>query len=283
MKASSETLTTPTFPPGPMWPRRVQQAFQMAGDYRFLQWCFHRYGDIYALTTFGEQPFVVTAAPDLAKAVLGAKGSVADRGDIGWAFREAFGETGVIIEPNGPSHRRHRRMIMPAYHGGRIVKWTSDIIEITDEAVDRLPIGEPVRIRPVMQHVMLEVAIRTIFGVSHDGDDLGLHDAVAAVAAEVPAGVELIVASYFNRSGRSRRYVPGGRYFDALRTVDRVLGAHIVRRRDNVTDEFDDVLGTLLDVEYDDGGKMTDTEIRDQLLSLLLAGHETSATTASWF
>ena len=182
-----------------------------------------------------------------------------------------------LLTLDGDDHMRQRKLLLPPFHGEAVRRYRDLIAEIAAREVERWPVGEPFALRPRMQAITLEVILRAVFGVREEerlarfrtllprlGEATGRAD-VAAVPAPRPRPVEPVGA------------VPA----NCAREVDELVYDEIRRRRaEPDAAERDDVLSLLLGARHEDGSPMSDRELRDELITLLTAGHETSATGA---
>ena len=172
-----------------------------------------------------------------------------------------------------------RRLMLPSFHGERMQRYESVMTEVAEQEVRRWPAGEPFALLPRMQSVTLEVIMRAVFGF-REPDRL----------AEMRARLERMIAATTQMRHMVMMAVLGpervesaGLFRRALEPVDEMLIDEARRRRaaDDL-DERDDVLSLLVQARHEDGRPMSDTELRDELITLLVAGHETTATSLSW-
>jgi cytochrome P450 len=175
------------------------------------------------------------------------------------------------------AHREQRRLLMPPFRGNHLVSYADTMTAVAQAEIARWPRGKPVRLHPRMRALTLEVILRAVFGLS-EGTRLDQLRAELVRMLSTGTGVpEFLLAAL----GPQRIRAAVTRKL--LRGVDRLLYAEIdERRRSDHLDERGDVLSILLQARHEDGRPMSDVEIRDELMTLLLAGHETTATALSW-
>jgi cytochrome P450 len=225
-------------------------------------------------------------------AILGKVFHVADRALIEQMFKWKpaqynVGEPRQVMEPvTGPSsillldaerHLRMRKVMLPPFHGQAIAHYSKLIEKITRREIDSWRLGETIRTRTVAQTITMEVIIRAVFGVT----DL---DRVAELKGVLPrlSSINPVLAFEFVRKDLGRRS-PWGRFVRDRDRVDQMLYEEIERRRsDPDRDIRRDILTLLLSARDEDGKPLTDPELRDELITLLLAGHETTATSIGW-
>ena len=185
---------------------------------------------------------------------------------------------GSLLLQEGSEHLRRRKLMLPPFHGERMRAYEEVISAAAERSVARWPVGTPFRLHPSMQAITLEVILRAVFGITDERRRDELSGALVEIlgATASPRAVGFIVPGL--------RRTPMYRRLDGLSTrIDELLAAEITERRaDPDLSERDDILSMLVEARFDDGSRMEDAELRDQLMTLLLAGHETTATGLAW-
>jgi cytochrome P450 len=197
------------------------------------------------------------------------------------------GEPRRIMEPvTGPSsillldgerHMRMRKLMLPPFHGEAIAHYAELIEQITNREIDGWRAGATIRTRSVAQAITMEVIIRAVFGITDPERVAELKRLLPRLSTINPIlGIEVTRRDLGPRS-------PWGRFIRVRDRVDELLYDEIVRRRRNPgAESYDDILGLLLSAKDEEGNSLTDQELRDELITLLLAGHETTATSIGW-
>jgi cytochrome P450 len=185
---------------------------------------------------------------------------------------------GSLLRQEGDEHLRRRKLMLPPFHGDRMREYEEVISEATHNAIAGWREGEEFALHPTMQAITLEVILRAVFGVEegkrHDELSEGLTEILAATGT--PRALGLLSPSI-------RRTRPYRRLQGRIDRVDELLAEQIAERRaDPGLDEREDILSMLVSARFEDGTEMSDSEVRDQLMTLLLAGHETTATALAW-
>jgi cytochrome P450 len=238
-----------------------------------------RYGDNFSVKFLGfERPMVLISDPKAIKALYMEREHGLPPGRN--IFLEPILGSRSLLLLEGADHLAHRKLMLPAFHGERMRSYESIVTEIVDAELDSWPLGEEFAIHPRMQAITLEVILRVVFGVA-DGPRLEqLRDRLGKLLVETSSPLTQIFILATRRFGS--RY-PMTKIEAGLKEVDDLLYAEIAehRRRDDLA-ERDDMLSALILARFEDGEGMTDTELRDQLMTLLLAGHETTATGLAW-
>ena len=271
-----------SLPPGPRLPRIVQTLGFIVSPARYMSWARRRYGDVVTMSTMFDPRFVMVYDPEAVKQVFQGPPEQLRAGEANALLGPILGERSVLVL-DGDEHIRQRRLMLPAFHGRRMKAYESIMREATDREIDSWPVGEPFELLPSMQALTLDVIMRAVFGVEEGRRYTDLHRALREMIAPISRPVSMIaLMMLFDRSGRrgSRRL----REFEERRErVDSLIFDEIARRRE-VADlaEREDVFSTLLLARDEDDRPMTDQEIRDELVPLLVAGHETTATGLAW-
>ena len=245
----------------------------------FMQECRQRYGDSFSVKFLGfERPMVLISDPAAIKALYMERAHGLPPGRN--IFLEPILGSRSLLLLEGADHLAHRKLMLPAFHGERMRSYESIVAEIVDAEIDSWPLDREFAIHPRMQAITLEVILRVVFGVAEGPRLAQLRDCLGKLLAETSSPLtQLFVLA-------TRRF--GGRYPLAkieagMKEIDDLLYAEIAehRRRDDL-EQRDDMLSALILARFEDGEGMTDTELRDQLMTLLLAGHETTATGLAW-
>jgi cytochrome P450 len=246
----------------------------------FLEQCRRRHGDAFSITFLGfERPMVMISHPEAIKALYRESSHGLPPGRN--IFLEPILGSRSLLLLEGAEHLAHRKLMLPAFHGERMRSFEPMMEAIVDAEIDDWPLGAEFPLHPRMQAVTLEVILRVVFGVS-DGPRLErlrglLRDLLAETGS---AGVQLraLLLRRFGSEASVWR-----KFEERLREVDELLYAEIAehRAKDDLEDR-EDILSTMILARFEDGEGMTDQDLRDQLMTLLLAGHETTATGLAW-
>ncbi len=275
-----EMSTATSLPPGPRLPRVVQTAGFMFAGPRFLEACRRRYGNAVTFSTLFDNRFVMVFDPALVKEVFQGSGEQLHAGEANALLGPVLGERSVLLL-DGTEHLRHRRLMLPPFHGRRMQAYAQAMRESADLEIDTWPVGEPFALLGSMQSLTLRVIMRAVFGYEAGPAEEELRRRIRAMVDPLarPRSLPLMLAL-----GRLRGDRRAARRFEAeRRAVDELLYAEIARRRsDPELAQRDDVFSALLLAEDEQGARLSDREVRDELMTLLLAGHETTATGLAW-
>jgi cytochrome P450 len=238
-----------------------------------------RIGEAFSVQFVGfERPMVLISDPAAVKALSTERRNGLPPGRS-FSLEPILGARSVLLL-EGAEHIARRRLMLPAFHGERMRSYEPVVEEIVTAEIDSWPLGREFPIHGRMQAVTLEVILRVVFGVA-DGPRLErLRGMLANVLQETASPRAQLVGLATRRFGGRG---PWARFEGALKEVDDLLYAEIAEHRSKPDlAERDDILSMLMLSEFEDGGRMDDTELRDQLMTLLLAGHETTATALAW-
>ena len=266
-------------PPGPSAPPVVQTARWLRRPIEFMDSCRRRYGDAFSIRLLGFQtPMVLISDPEAIKALYSNREHGLPPGRTA-ALGPVMGPRSVLLL-EGADHLSRRKLMLPPFHGERMRTYESVIAEATRGEIESWPLRESFPIHPRMQAVTLEIILRAVFGVSEPTRLESLRRLLGDLLAGIASpGIGLRVAV----ARRLGRRDPMEEVERRARAVDDLLHAEIAERRsDEQIAEREDILSMLITARFEDGQGMTDGELRDQLVTLLLAGHETTATALAW-
>jgi cytochrome P450 family 135 len=266
-------------PPGPNLPRFVQTAYFLLGPRRFIARMHRRYGPIVKLGTAFDPNFVMVFDPALVKEVFRAPPHRLRAGEANELLGPALGMRSVLLL-DGDEHLRQRRLMLPPFHGQRMRAYEDVMREAADRTIDSWPLDREFALLPSMQQLTLDVILRAVFGVEAGSRQDELKLRLREMIEPVSNRFGLLLMVLLPRFGNNRAV----RQFDERRRlVDELIYDEIARRRDAPDlEEREDVFSMLLLARDENGRGMTDEELRDQLVTLLVAGHETTATGLAW-
>jgi cytochrome P450 len=187
-----------------------------------------------------------------------------------------------VLLLDGAEHMRQRKLMLPSFHGERMQGYGDQMAEIAHREIDSWPVGEPFALRDRTQAITLEVIMRTVFGI-RDAERLAQLSDVLSRMLDIGTNRLAMAGIAFPALRRTIGKGIWDRFFALRAQADELIYDEIRRRRDDpATPERDDVLSILLQARDEDGQAMTDVELRDELMTLLVAGHETTSTAISW-
>ena len=274
-------LADASLPPGPRLPRLIQTAgFLLLGP-RFLEACRRRYGDAVTFGTVFDSRFVMLFDPALVKMLFQGSNEQLHAGEANALLGPVLGDRSVLLL-DGAEHLRHRRLLLPPFHGRAMQAYAETMLQAADMEIESWPVDEPFALLPSMQSLTLRVIMQAVFGYAPGADSDALRSRLRAMIEPLSSSSRLPLALLLGRLARNSSR--GTEVFEAQRrAVDELLYAEIARRREEPDLESrDDVFSALLLARDEDGEPLSDREVRDELVTLLLAGHETTATGLAW-
>jgi cytochrome P450 family 135 len=263
-------------PPGPRAPATLQTIRLLARPVPFFEANRRRFGEPFTARVLRAGRLVFISDPPSIKALFAA-----DRDNIVAPGRNVvlaplLGERSLLLL-NGPEHLARRKLMLPPFHGERMRAYEQVMEEAAEREVSRWPLNREFPIHPSMQAITLEVIMRAVFGVADEHrDDLRrrLLGILAATQSPLAIGLTMPAARWLPAFRRVRR---------TIAETDEILAAEIEERRsDPGLASREDILSLLVVARDEAGEGMSDAELRDQLLTLLMAGHETTATALAW-
>jgi len=267
-------MTTVTLPPGPSNPRAVQGAYALIVAQRGMRQMRDRYGDAFTVNVpiFGRA--VVVSDPAEVRQMFMTSRDVADNLDR---------NLGRVLGPGSlfalacEEHHRQRRLLIPPFHGRRLAAYEKIVEEETVRELASWPQGRAFPTLPSMMRITLNIILRAVFG--SEGAELAALRELLPRAIKLGSRLAVLPIPKVDLGWWS----PWGRFWAMRREYDAIVARLISKaQRDTSLDERDDILALMLQSRYDDGSAMSRAEIADQLLTLLAAGHETTATTLAW-
>jgi cytochrome P450 family 110 len=270
-------------PNGPRTPAIWQIFHWIANPISFMRRCASRYGDCFTAMV-GEKmsPVVVFSNPQALQVILtGDDSEIFDApGELNTLFEPFLGKQSVI-GLSGDRHRRARQLMIPPLHGERMRSYGKLIGDITEEVIREWTLGKTFSVRKFMQAISMRVILGAVFGLEGLRFQK-LEKPLAAILDDMsnPLSVSLL---YFPGLRQDLGPLsPWGNFVRKRKTIDKIIYDEIAERRANPNASRNDILTLLMSARDEEGEEMTDVELRDELMTLLLAGHETTATALTW-
>jgi unspecific monooxygenase len=239
-------------------------------------------GNIFTSTLGNLGKFVMIADPKANQQMLNVdRKQFLALGKLNRIFEPLVGDRSIFFL-DGEEHRQRRKLIMPSFHGERMQNYAQLIVDLTEKTFDSLPADSPFTARRITEAISLQVIIQAIFGLFEGERSQELRQSISQFA------------NFFNTPWNSaflffeglRRdwgvWSPWGRFIALRKQIDSLLFAEIADRRQNPDPDRTDILSLLLSTTDEEGRYLSDSELRDELMTLLLAGHETTATALAW-
>jgi cytochrome P450 len=271
-----ETNST-QLPPGPRGPALLQGLRMVTRTTTFFDGCARRWGDTFTVRLPGGPPVVFVSHPDAVRDVFAGGDADLHGGEANGVLGPLLGSRSILLLDEAP-HERERRLLLPAFHGGRLTAYGDVMASVADEIIATWRPGAAVRVQDEMQRITLDVILRIVFGASTPDEIATLRALLRAWLRTVTSPLLLWPALQVDWG----RWSPWGRAQALRRQVDARLAASIARRRAEPGTRGGDVLSMLVEARDESGTPMSDDRIIDEMLTLLVAGHETTATALAW-
>ncbi|HET6937042.1 MAG TPA: cytochrome P450 [Nocardioides sp.] len=270
-------VSTEGLPPGPTWPALVQTVALLRFRHRFHPYLHQRYGDTYTVRLMPRgRPLVFFTRPEHAKEIFAGDPEIFHAGKGNAILGPVMGEHSLLLQ-DGAEHKRARKLLMPAFNGHALRTYQELVSDLARDEVAHWPVGRTFRSHDRMNVLTLEVILRVVFGVTDEERLAALRPRVNATVNVSPAVLLVWTFPALHRIGPWKAAVQNQVELDELMYAE-------IRERRTAPDlaERTDVLSRLIREGQEAGDPLSDIELRDQLVTLLLAGHETTATALAW-
>lgn len=270
-------------PNGPQSPPVIQMLRWITSPMSFMETCAERYGDMFTVRLDSKSPpLIFVSNPEVLQQILtnDTKGLEAP-GDTNLVFESLLGKRSVITI-SGTEHQRQRQLLLPPFHGERMRSYSQIISDITEKVISQYQIGQPFNIRSVAQAITLRVIMQAVFGLDEGPRAEKLQHFLGEML-EKGSSVLSVALLYF--PALQRDFGPinfWGRQMRRQQAADKLIYEEIRERREQPDPSRTDILSLLMAAKDEAGQPMTDEELRDELMTLLVAGHETTATAIAW-
>ncbi|MEH2067578.1 MAG: cytochrome P450 [Nostoc sp.] len=270
-------------PNGPQIPAISQMVRWIANPMSFMEACAKRYGEIFTLRLDKNlPPIVIVSNPQAQQQILTNDTKELEApGDLNQIFESLVGKHSVITI-SGAEHQRQRQLLMPPFHGERMRNYSQVITDVTEQVISQYPIGKPFNIRSVTQAITLRVIMQAVFGL-HEGTRAEKLQHFLGDLLEKGSSRLIVALLYF--PALQRDFGPinfWGKQLRRQQEADQLIYEEIRERRKQPDSSRTDILSLLMAARDETGQPMTDEELRDELMTLLVAGHETTATALAW-
>ena len=264
-------------------PRLLQQLQWVFEPVGYMQAAARQHPDIFAAGVVGVGGnLVFVNAPDAIQEILtNDRKTYAALGSFNRILAPLLGDYSVVLI-EGDRHKRRRQLLMPPFHGERMRAYSQLICDLTEQTLSQIPAGTTFSARTAMQNISLQVILQAVFGV-FEGDRAEQLKTMLTVLLDIfasPLASSLLFFPRFQQDWGA--WSPWGKFIRDRQRLDDLLYAEIAERRANPAPERVDILSLLLSAHDETGQPMSDRELRDELVTLMFAGHETTATAMAW-
>ena len=264
-------------PAGPRQPSWWQLLRWVRQPIAFLRECERHFGDTFTVRFPRMPPLVFMSHPDAVKDVFIGDPLKLSAGEANFVLKPLVGENSLLIL-DGQKHLGERRLMLPAFHGERMQNYGTVMREVTRQRIAAWPRGRVFAAHAETQAITLDIILRTVFGADEESELAGLRNDIVALLDILRNPMWLM--PWFQRD--LGRLTPWARAVRLKASIDAAFFRLIAKRREEADSERKDILTLLLAARYEDGTPMSDLSLRDEMMTLLVAGHETTATSLSW-
>ncbi|HEY9672880.1 MAG TPA: cytochrome P450 [Waterburya sp.] len=268
-------------PDGPKTPRVLQLIKWISDPLSYLDTCTQQFGDVFTLRLTSFEPIVFFSHPQAIQEIFTADAQQFDSGRTNGIVRPLVGERSLLLL-DGTLHQRQRRLLMPPFHGERMHSYSQIICESAKQVASQWTIGEPFEIRAAMQEITLEIILHAVFGLREGERYQQLKPLLGAMLnmTDSPLRSSLLFFKFLQRDLGA--WSPWGQMMRRKQQIYDLLQAEISERRAQPELTGNDVLSLMMSARDENNQPMTDAELQDELMTLLVAGHETTATALAW-
>ena len=268
-------------PNGPKSPALLQLLQWVIDPLGYLETNAKQYGDMFTANMTGFPPFVIISHPQAVREIFNADAKQFDAGRTNNILGAILGDRSVVML-DGDRHRRERKLLMPPFHGERLQTYSQKICQIAQNIAKKWQQNEPFVMRQSMQKLTLEVIIQVVFGLSEGERYRQLKPLVSEMLDSISSPFQ---ASFMFLKFLQKPWIPGSPWRKMKQqsaNIDQLLQAEINERRTHPDSLGDDILSLMMQTTDEAGKPMSDQELKDELMTLLVAGHETTATALAW-
>lgn len=274
-------MTIPNGPSSPVLIRRLRTLHWIFRPLEAMEQRAQRYGETFVISKNISPLVVYFSNPQAIQQIFTADPELFDTNSANDILLPLLGENSMILL-GGAKHQRQRKLLMPPFHGDRLKTYAEVICQVTENVISQWQIGKPFAVRAAMQEISLQVILNAVFGI-HEGDRFEqLKTTLTSLLESVASPFSSIWLFFPSLQKDWGTWSPWGRFLRLKQQIDQLLIAEIQARRNEDDPHRDDILSLLLAARDEAGQPMTDEELRDELITLLFAGHETTASALAW-
>ena len=265
--------------------RIIRQMNAILRPLNFMEERKRKYGDFYQITFKNSPPTIMTSNPRAIEDIFTASPDTFEVGKGNKLLSFLVGDNSLLLL-DGKAHKNRRRLLMPPFHGEALQECSHKIVSITQKICDRWQINRPFKVRPYMQEITLRVILSVVFGIDSGSRYERLRELLTKLLEtfNTPLSSSLIFFPILQKDWG--KFSPWGRFLLLKEEIRQLIYEEIEERRSLLASRkshFQDIFSLLLLAKDENGKGMTNEELHDELLTLLFAGHETTASGLTWF
>ncbi|TAE95166.1 MAG: cytochrome P450 [Oscillatoriales cyanobacterium] len=269
-----------TLPDGPKTPRFLQLIQWIGDPLTYMDANAKKYGEIFTTRWGNLEPFVMIHNPQAIQEMLNSKALDAP-GDINGILKPLLGEQSMIVI-SGEKHKRQRQLLMPPFHGERMRNYGQQICDITQDIASKWNVDRPFVARTAMQEITMRVILQVVFGLNEGPRLQQLSPLLASIIDMTgsPLRSSILFLPWLQQDWG--HWSPWGRMKQQRQKIQELMDAEIADRKQQPDADRTDILSLMMAARDENGEPMSNEELRDELMTLLFAGHETTATALAW-
>ncbi len=258
---------------------------------QFLDQCASMAGDIFTTRVMGwnSPPIVFLSSPDAIAQVFAIPAGKLDFQTPTYVFQPLFGDNSLVLQPTS-EHSRQRNLLLPSFHGEKIRAYGEIICRITQEAISTWSLGKEVKMQSLMPDITLQIILQVVFGISPGENYQKLRRLLTSLLHDITTPWYSSLFFFPSLQKDWGKFSPWGNYLYRKKQIDDLIYQEIHQRRQQLNStanfqrksETQDILSLLLSARDSTGKSLNDTELKDQLISLLLLGYETTSGVLCW-
>jgi len=281
MSENRQAQPIKNLPDGPKVPRIIQTIRGILQPIKYLEKAAKEYGDFYKTEFAGFPTQVIISSPQAIQEIFTADSKTFTSGSGNQILRPLVGEYSLLLH-DGIYHQQQRKLLLPPFHGERMKAYGKTICEITEQVINQWQIGQVFSARQAMQQISLRVILRTVFGLDEGERYDKLRKLLATITDIVgsPLRSSFLFLPFLQKDLGA--WSPWGNFLRQKQQINELINQEI--REKKAANDFsgEDILTLMMLAKDEAGQPMTEAELRDELMTLLFAGHETTATALAW-
>ena len=281
LKQNSPTDTIPKLPMVATAPAWLQTLRAIVQPTKNLDRAQQKYGDIFISRIVGLPPQAIISNPQGIQELFTADAKLFESGSGSSILKPLVGANSLLLL-DGDRHIQQRKLLMPPFHGERMKAYGNLICEITEQVTSEWKVGQPFIARQSMQDISLKVILRAVFGLQEGERYQQIQQVLTTMLDTFNSPLSAVFLFFRSLQQDLGAWSPWGKYLRRRQQLDELIYQEIRERRQQSESSGEDILSLLLSARDENGESMTDVELRDELMTMLFAGHETTALSLSW-
>lgn len=283
MTILTSSSTQNKLPNGSKTPAFLQTFLALFNQFGLLEAHHKKYGDIfYTPSSFGFPPFVIFNDPKAIEKVFTADPKFFEVGkQTSFPIKVLLGDNSLVLL-DGIEHQRARKLLMPPFHGERMKSYGETMVDVTKQVISQWQIGQTFSIRDYTQEISLRVILRTVFGLDEGQRYERLRQVLIEWLEIFNSPLKTTFLFFRLLQKDLGAWSPWGQFIRQKQIIHEILNAEITRRKNDPNTLGEDILSLMLTARDEEGNPMSDDQIRDELMTMLFAGHETTANSLAW-